>query len=99
MKKRAMRESLGGPLDYTMRNGKDARIKANRDRMSEAQHSAADSFVKREQDALKSLGGRPAKLEAKFMEFNAEMVSDGDHAQGFARDLTVGLDKKAFPVK
>lgn len=100
--KKAMKDvgiGVSGLNDYTMRPGKEARIKMNRDKMGEAQHSAADAFVKREQAAVKPMAGKDPKLQAKFMEFNAEMVSDGKHAQSFARSLTSGLDKKAFPVR
>jgi len=88
-----------GPLDYTMRPGKEAKIKGVRDAMGEAQHSAANQFVKREQEELKPMGAKEARMEARYMEFDACMVSDGEHAQDFARSLTAGLDKKAFPVR
>ncbi len=99
--KKAMKDvGMGmGPNDYTMRPGKEARIKMNRDKMGHAQHAAADSFVKREQNAVKPFAGKDPKLAPKYENFNAEMVSTGEHAQDFARSLTAGLDKKAFPVR
>lgn len=58
-----------------------------------------NAFVKKGQNNMKSMmGDRPgAKPEAKH--FNAYMCNDGDLAQKMARDLTAGMDKKAFPVK
>lgn len=67
--------------------------------MEEAQHSSSDSFVKSQEAKLARMGGRAPRLEEKDMEFNAEMMNDGMHAQEFARELTKGLDKEAFPVK
>ena len=65
----------------------------------EADHSSNNAFVKSHEAMTAVMGGHAPKLEAKYMYFDAEMVSDGMHAQELGRDLTTGLDKKAFPVK
>lgn len=67
--------------------------------MEEAQHSSSNSFVKRQQERLSAKGGRNPRIEEKDMEFDAEMMNNGMHAQELARELTAGLDKEAFPVK
>ena len=46
-----------------------------------------------------SMGGKAPNLEGRLMNFNAEMMNTGEHAQSFGRELTAGLDKKAYPVK
>lgn len=46
-----------------------------------------------------TMAGKAPNLEGKYMNFNAEMMNTGMHAQEFGRELTAGLDKKAFPVK
>lgn len=69
-------------------------------RMYESEHNANNAFVKKNEAAMQSLGMKKAvNLEGKYMMMDACMVSDGEHAQSFARSLTAGLDKKAFPVK
>lgn len=65
----------------------------------EAEHSSANSFVKAEQSKIKAKGGKSPKMPAECSNFDACMTSDGMHAQEFARSLTKGLDKDAFPVK
>lgn len=70
------------------------------DKMYQNEHSENNSFVKRNQNALESLGmKKEVRLDEKYMQFDQCMISDGEHAQAFARDLTAGIDKKAFPVK
>lgn len=70
-----------------------------RQRRLEAEHSSKDAFVKKQQAELDKYAGRNPDLKAKDMDFNAEMMNTGEHAQEFARKLTAGLDKTAFPVK
>jgi len=65
----------------------------------EAEHSSNNAFVKRQGAILASMGMKDANLQEKYMKFDACMINDGEHAQEFARDLTAGLDKKAYPVK
>ncbi len=65
----------------------------------EAEHSAKDAFVKRQQAELAKMGGRSPNLKSESLEFNSYMCNNGEHAQELARDLTTGLDKVAFPVK
>lgn len=68
--------------------------------MYQNEHSSNNAFVKRNENALESLGmKKEVHLDAKYMKFDQCMISDGEHAQSFARELTAGLDKKAFPVK
>lgn len=78
---------------------KDAAIANSRQKRLEAEHSAKDAFVKKQQAELARHAGRAPSLEAKSMEFNAYMCNNGEHAQEVARDVTKGLDKVAFPVK
>lgn len=85
--------------DYTMRNGKEAGMLNKRHGMEEGQHDASNSFVKAEQNKLKSKAGKEPRMDGKYMELNACMVNNGAHAQEFAKQLTAGLDKEAFPVK
>lgn len=56
-------------------------------------------FVKREQETLKSMMGERPGAPEEMRKFNAYMVNNGERAQEYARTLTEGLDKKAFPVK
>lgn len=85
--------------DYTMRDGKDAAILNKRHGMEEGQHDASNNFVKMEQNKLKSKAGHEPRMEARYSEFDACMINNGYHAQEFAKQLTAGLDKEAFPVK
>lgn len=68
-------------------------------RRFEAEHDSRNAFVKRQEDMQKSMEGRAPDLKAEAMNFNAYMCNNGEHAQEFTRELTAGLDKKAFPVK
>ena len=74
-------------------------IANRRQAMGQAQHDAANAFVKKQQNELKSIGGKSPDLKAEAMEFNAYMCNNGMHAQKFAKELTKGIDEKAFPVK
>jgi hypothetical protein len=83
---------------YDNTPGKDAPMANLRQRRFESEHSAKDAFVKRVQAEQGKYAGRPPKMEAAMMEFNAYMSNDGMHAQEFGKKLTKGLDKVAFPV-
>jgi hypothetical protein len=78
--------------------GKDAAMANVRQKRLEAEHSAKNAFVKKVQAEQARNAGRPPKLEAKSMEFNAYMCNNGEHAQRLAKSLTKGLDKVAYPV-
>lgn len=75
-------------------------VRANeRQKMFEARHKSDNAFVREHEAMLASMHGKAPNLEGKYMNYNAEMVNDGHHAQEFGRELTASLDKKAFPVK
>ncbi len=78
--------------------GKDASILNTRQARYEAQHSAKNAFVKREQAAVDKYAGKKPIMRNDLMEFNAEMQNNGAWAQDFGKKLTAGLDKVAFPV-
>ena len=84
---------------YDNAPGKDAAMANTRQNRMEAVHSANNAFVKKVQNEQAKHAGRPPKLEAKSMEFNAYMCNNGEHAQELARDVTVGMDKVAYPLK
>ena len=65
----------------------------------EAEHSAKNAFVKAQEMKLAKMGAKAPNLTGEYMNFDSCMVSDGMHAQEFAREATKGLDKDAFPVK
>lgn len=67
-------------------------------KQNERMANANDAFAKRVNEAQAKLGGKPAKLDNKYCYLDAQMVNNGEHAQRFARQVTKGLDKKAFPV-
>lgn len=67
--------------------------------MFEAHHKSNNAFVREHEAMTASMGGKSPKLDGRLMNFNAEMMNTGEHAQDFGRSLTAGLDKKAFPVK
>lgn len=90
--------AYGNRKDYTMRNGKDAELLNKRHGMEEGQHNASNAFVKMEQNKVKAKAGKEPRMEGRYMEFDACMVNNGYHAQEFAKQLTAGLDKEAFPV-
>jgi hypothetical protein len=70
-----------------------------RQNMFESRHESDNAFVRKHQAMSATMGGKEPNLEGKYMNFNAEMMNNGMHAQEFGRELTAGLDKKAFPVK
>ena len=70
-----------------------------RQKRLEAEHSAKDAFVKKQQAELSRMAGKAPNMKSEYMEFNSTMMNTGEHAQEFARDITKGLDKVAFPVK
>jgi len=78
--------------------GKEAADAMARHRRLEAEHSRKNEFVKRQQAEVAGMAGRAPNLKAESMEFNAYMCNNGENAQRFAREVTAGLDKKAFPV-
>ena len=65
----------------------------------EAEHKSHNEFVKKVQAAQAVHAGREPRLSEKSMEFSSYMCNNGEHAQELAREITVGLDKVAFPVK
>jgi len=67
--------------------------------MFERDHEGNNAFVRKHEAMTASMGGKAPNLESRYMNFDSCMVSDGEHAQEFARDLARPLDKKAFPVK
>lgn len=78
--------------------GKEAAIANTRQNRFEAEHSAKDAFVKKEQAAVRQYAGRKPIMKEDLMQFNAEMQNTGEWAQNFGKKLTAGLDKVAFPV-
>lgn len=59
----------------------------------------ANSFVKREQEVLRTMMGGQPVIPAEMKRFNAFMSNDGEKAKENAREITKGIDKKAFPVR
>lgn len=84
---------------YDGNPSKDVAIANTRQKRLEAEHSANNAFVKKQQAEVAKMGGRAPDLKKEAMEFNAYQCNNGPHAQELARDITKGLDKKAFPVK
>jgi hypothetical protein len=78
--------------------GKDAAIQNTRQNRFESEHKAKDAFVKKVQAEQDRYAGRHPNLKGEAMEFNAYMCNNGAHAQEFAKSLTAGLDKVAYPV-
>ena len=78
--------------------GKDAAMCNTRQKRYEAEHSAKNAFVKREQAAQDKYAGRKPEMKSDLMEFNAQMQNTGAWAQGFGKRLTAGIDSVAFPV-
>ena len=66
--------------------------------MQGAEHSDNNRFVDRRQSVLKALGGKEPRMAAKYTYYDAEMTNNGMSAKSFARTLTKGMDKKAYPV-
>lgn len=84
---------------YDGMKGKEATIANKRQKMFESEHSSMNAFIKNHQAMTATMGAKAPNLEERYMNFDSCMVSDGEHAQELARDLTTGLDKKAYPVK
>ena len=84
---------------YDNNPGKEASIANVRQKRMESEHSAKDSFVKKQQAELSRYAGKSPMLKGEAMEFDAYMCNDGEHAQELARDITKGMDKVAFPLK
>jgi len=84
---------------YDNAPGKDAAMANTRQSRHEAEHSARNAFVKKQQAELDKYAGRAPSMKAEAMEFNAYMCNDGEHAQELARECTKGMDKVAFPLK
>lgn len=80
--------------------GREAARSGKLNRMYESEHNANNAFVKKHEAMAASMGMKKSvNLEGKYMNFDACMISDGEHAQEFGRKLTSGIDEKAFPVK
>lgn len=84
---------------YDNTPGKDAAMANTRQKRLEMEHSQKDAFVKKQEAMLSKMGGKAPDLKPEAMKFNAYQCNNGEHAQEFARSLTTGLDKVAFPVK
>ena len=84
---------------YDGNPSKDARMAKVRHERMEAEHNSKNEFVKRQQMEVKGMGGKSPDLRAASLDFDAYMCNTGEHAQEFARSLTKGLDKEAFPVR
>lgn len=84
---------------YDSSPSKEASVANVRHNREQAEHNANNAFVKRVQNEQARHAGREPRLEGKSLEFNAYMSNNGEHAQELAKDITVGLDKVAFPVK
>lgn len=83
---------------YDGMKGKESAIANMRQARLEREHSAKDQFVKQQQASRVKMDGRAPNLKEEAMRFNAYQCNDGYHAQRFAKELTVGLDKMAYPV-
>jgi hypothetical protein len=83
---------------YDNMPSKEAPISNARQSRLEAEHSAKNAFVKKQQAELARMGGKAPDLKAESMNFNAYMCNNGAHAQRLAKDVTKGLDNVAFPV-
>jgi hypothetical protein len=80
--------------------GKEADRSRKLNKMYQAEHSSNNEFVKKQQAMTAGMGMKTSvNLAEKYTNIDACMISDGEHAQEFARKLTSGFDKKAFPVK
>jgi len=84
---------------YNGLKGKENVNAQARQRRLEAEHNAKDNFVKKVQNAQDKFAGKAPELKKEAEKFNAYMCNNGEHAQEYARSLTAGLDKVAFPVK
>jgi hypothetical protein len=68
-------------------------------RKMEAEVRDNNAFVKRSQNERSKMSGKAPVMSEDLMQTNAVQVNTGAHAERLARELTKGLDKKAFPVK
>lgn len=84
---------------YDRMPGKEAAIANSRQKRLQSEHDDANAFVKKKQNELDSMAGRAPNLMQEAMCTNAYMTNNGMHAKEFGRELTSGLDKKAFPVR
>lgn len=58
-----------------------------------------NAFVKSQQARMSGMMGDRPGVKADGKKFNANMSNDGNATEAFARKVTSGLDKSAFPVK
>ena len=86
-------------MRYDGLKGKENVNAQNRQRRLEAEHNSIDAFVKKVQSQQAKYAGKAPVLKPEAEKFNAYMCNNGEHAQEFARSLTKGLDKVAYPVK
>lgn len=56
-------------------------------------------MVKKSQDEMKKYQGKTPIADERYFKMDACMQNNGMHAQEFAKSLTAGLDKAAFPVR
>lgn len=83
---------------YDNTPGKDAAMAKTRQNRFEAEHNARNQFVKKVQNEQSKHAGKHPDLKSEAMEFNAYMCNNGEHAQELAREITMGMDKVAFPL-
>lgn len=84
---------------YDNMPGKESSTLSSRLARYDAIHSENDAFAKRQNEELAKYAGKNPELYDRALKFNAHMCNNGEHAQEFAKELTVGLDPVAFPVK
>lgn len=84
---------------YEGMKGKENVDAAARQKRLESEHTSNDAFAKSVNAMQAKHAGVAPKMPKGMYEFNATMSNTGEHAQEFARKLTAGLDKTAFPVK
>lgn len=84
---------------YSKMKSRESSRANERQKMMESAHSSNNEFVKKQQAMTASMGGKAPNLDGMYMNFDSCMINNGAHAQDFGRELTSGLDKKAFPVK
>jgi hypothetical protein len=66
----------------------------------EALHSSNNAFIKSAQLKQAAYAGKdPQTMGEECYRYNAHMTNTGETAADFARGLTAGLDKTAYPVK
>ena len=99
MKEDGYRNQNGFQDRYDGAPGKEAAIARIRQARFESEHKSNNAFVKKQQAELSKYAGEAPRLEPEMMDFCSFMSNNGEHAQEVARDITMGLDKVAFPVK